>query len=53
MTPEYNRIIREADKKYQPKYLEKSIDNSICYTEECKALGGEMRICAPWADRCN
>jgi hypothetical protein len=53
VTPEYDRIIREADKKYQPKYFEKPIDNSVCYTEECKALGGEMRICAPWVDNCN
>jgi hypothetical protein len=52
VTPEYDRIIREADKKYQPKYIEKSVDESVCYTEECKSLGGEMRICAPWVDDC-
>jgi hypothetical protein len=52
VTPEYDRIIREADQKYQPKYLEKSVDESVCYTEECKSLGGEMRICAPWASGC-
>jgi len=52
VTPEYDRIIREADQKYQPKYLEKSIDPSVCRTEECKALGGEMRICAPWVQDC-
>jgi hypothetical protein len=53
VTPEYDRIIREADKKYQPKYFEKPIDNSVCYTEECKALGGEIRICSPWVENCN
>ena len=53
VTPEYDRIIREADQKYQPKYLEKPIDESVCYTDECKALGGEMRICAPWVPECN
>ena len=53
VTPEYDRIIREADQKYQPKYLEKPVDNSVCYTEECKSLGGEMRICAPWVSGCN
>lgn len=52
VTPEYDRIIREADKKYQPKYIEKPVDNSVCYTEDCKALGGEMRICAPWVENC-
>jgi hypothetical protein len=53
VTPEYDRIIREADQKYQPKYLEKSVDESVCYTDECKSLGGEMRICAPWVSECN
>ena len=53
VTPEYDRIISEYDKKYQPKKLEKPVDNSVCYTEECKSLGGEMRICAPWAKDCN
>lgn len=52
VTPEYDRIIREADQKYQPKYFEKPVDNSVCYTDECKALGGEMRICAPWVEDC-
>jgi hypothetical protein len=35
-----------------PIYSEKPVDNSVCYTEECKSLGGEMRICAPWVDDC-
>jgi hypothetical protein len=52
VTPEYDRIIREADQKYQPKYLEKPVDESVCYTDECKSLGGEMRICAPWVQDC-
>jgi hypothetical protein len=53
VTPEYDRIIREADQKYSPKYSQKPIDESVCYTDECKALGGEMRICAPWVPECN
>jgi len=53
VTPEYDRIIREADQKYQPKYSEKPVDESVCYTDECKSLGGEMRICAPWVSGCN
>jgi hypothetical protein len=35
-----------------PIYSEKPVDNSVCSTEECKSLGGEMRICAPWVDDC-
>jgi len=53
VTPEYDRIIREADQKYQPKYSEKPVDESVCYTDECKELGGEMRIRAPWVSGCN
>jgi hypothetical protein len=53
VTPEYDRIILEADQKYQPKYSEKLVDESVCYTDECKALGGEMRICASWVEDCN
>lgn len=52
VTPEYDKIIQEADKKYKEKYVEKKIDESVCYTEECKSLGGEMRICSPWAEGC-
>ena len=33
-------------------YSEKPIDPSVCYTEDCKALGGEMRLCSPWIDDC-
>jgi hypothetical protein len=36
-----------------PIYSEKSVDNSVCYTDDCKLLGGEMRICAPWVQDCN
>jgi len=50
--PEYNRIISEYDKKYEQRYVEYPIDKSVCYTKDCKALGGEMRICAPWVDGC-
>ena len=50
--PEYDRIIAEADKKYQPKYIDGVNDESVCYTEECKSLAPPMRICAPWLDDC-
>ena len=48
VTPEYNRIIAEENKKYKPKYIEKAPDGS----EAQKLLGGEMRICAVWVDDC-
>jgi siderophore synthetase component len=52
VTPEYEAIIKEADKIYEPRIIEKPVNESDCYTEECKALGGEMRICAPWVEGC-
>ena len=52
VNPEYNRIISGYDKKYEQRYIEYPIDKSVCYTDECKKLGGEMRICAPWVDSC-
>ena len=48
VTPEYNRIIEEADKRYKPRYSEKEPDGS----EAQRLLGGEMRICAVWVDDC-
>ena len=48
VTPEYDRIIEESNKRYKPKYVEKAPDNS----EAQKLLGGEMRICAVWVDDC-
>jgi len=35
-----------------PRLIENDIDTSKCYTEECKKLGGEMRLCSPWIDTC-
>jgi len=48
VTPEYDRIIAESNKRYKPKYVEKAPDGS----EAQKLLGGEMRICAPWVIDC-
>jgi hypothetical protein len=48
VTPEYDRIIQEADKRYKPRYVEKAPDGS----EAQRLLGGEMRICAVWVDDC-
>ena len=52
VTPEYDRIISDYDRKYKPRYSEKPVDENVCYTKDCKALGGELRICAPWVDGC-
>ena len=35
-----------------PRYSETPVDASVCYTDECQALGGEIRLCAPWVDTC-
>lgn len=48
VTPEYDRIISDYDKKFKQKYVEKAPDGS----EAQRLLGGEMRICAPWVDDC-
>ena len=52
VTPEYDRIIQEADKKYQPKYVEEKNNESLCYSDQCKALAPPMRLCASWVDSC-
>lgn len=50
--PEYDRIISEADQKYKPRYVDEKNDESVCYTDECKALAPPMRICSVWVDDC-
>ena len=52
VTPEYDRIISDYDRKYKPRYSEKPVDENVCYTKDCKALGGELRICSSWVDGC-
>jgi hypothetical protein len=52
VTSEYDRIIEEADQKYKPKYVDEKNDESVCYTDECKALAPPMRICAVWVEDC-
>ena len=49
---EYNRIIREADQKYKPRYVDEENDETLCYTPECKALAPPMRICSAWDPTC-
>ena len=51
---DYERLTNEEEpaKIPPPRYSEKSVDTEVCYTDECRALGGEMRLCAPWVDNC-
>jgi hypothetical protein len=51
---EYERLTRgtEPPRIPLPRLIEKALDTSKCYTEECKKLGGEMRLCSPWMDGC-
>jgi len=50
----YNQQIGYDGKVKLPKpiYTEKPVDTSVCYTDDCKSLGGEMRLCAPWVADC-
>jgi len=51
---EYERLTKDSEppRVPLPRLIEKPLDTSKCYTEECKKLGGEMRLCAPWVDTC-
>lgn len=51
---EYEDLTKETEPPIipPPRRSEKSVDTSVCYTDECRALGGEMRICSPWVDSC-
>jgi hypothetical protein len=50
--PEYDRIISDYARKYKQKYVEEKNDETVCYTDECKALAPPMRICSIWVDDC-
>jgi len=51
---EYERLTRDSEppRVPLPRLIETDLDTSKCYTEECKKLGGEMRLCSPWVDTC-
>lgn len=51
---DYERLTGDAGTPRIPlsRLIEKALDTSKCYTEECKKLGGEMRLCSPWVDTC-
>jgi hypothetical protein len=35
-----------------PRFSEKPVNLDECHTDACKALGGEIRLCAPWIPDC-
>jgi hypothetical protein len=51
---DYERLTRDSDppRVPLPRLIEKAPDEALCYSEDCKKLGGEMRLCAPWVDTC-
>ena len=51
---EYEELTKDSEppRVPLPRLIEKAPDEALCYTEECKKLGGEMRLCAPWVDTC-
>ena len=51
---DYERLTKEEEPAIipPPRRSEKPVDTSVCYTDECRALGGEIRLCAPWVDNC-
>ena len=52
VTSEYDRIIEKDNQKYLPRYIEEKNNDETCYTDECKSLGGPVRMCAPWYAGC-
>ncbi len=51
---DYERLTKDSEppRVPLPRLIEKAPDEALCYSEECKKLGGEMRLCAPWVDDC-
>jgi len=37
----------------KPRYIDEINDETMCYTDGCKALAPPMRVCAPWVDDCS
>ena len=35
-----------------PRYIEEPMNDSECYSKECRSLGPPMRMCSPWWDGC-
>ena len=35
-----------------PLYSEDPVDTKVCYTDDCKSLGGAIRLCSQWLPGC-
>lgn len=51
---EYERLTKDSElpRVPLPRLIEKAPDKALCHSEECKKLGGEMRLCSPWIEDC-
>jgi len=51
---DYERLTKDSEppRVPLPRLINKAPDEALCYSEDCKKLGGEMRLCAPWVDTC-
>ena len=51
---EYERLTKDLEppRVPLPRLIEKAPDEALCHSEECKKLGGEMRLCSPWILDC-
>ena len=51
---EYEDLTRDSEppRVPLPRLIEKAPNEALCYSEDCKKLGGEMRLCSPWVDTC-
>ena len=49
---EYEDLTRDSEppRVPLPRLIEKAPDEALCYSEECKKLGGEMRLCSPFVE---
>ena len=47
LTGDHGRVILPS-----PRYIEEPLNDSNCYSKECRSLGPPMRMCSPWWDGC-
>ena len=49
---EYEDLTGDSEPPKIPlsRFIEKAPDEALCYSEECKKLGGEMRLCSPFVE---
>ena len=51
---EYENLTKDFEQPRVPLpiFTEREPDKSLCYSDECKKLGGELRLCSPWILDC-